>query len=119
MLKRILLISIFTLLTCSFVQAEENPVLPTSVYNPEQNYSGLFKGDRVYAFNPYEETWYGDRQFKTLSAIQCSDALTALSKKGIWVGNLDNKGRCSAPAEAGSRATGNYLNFMIKKSRAQ
>lgn len=118
-MKNSLVLLILVLLLSPFIAAaaDTNPVRALE-YSPAQTYSGIFNTDRIYFFDPQLKTWAADRQITTIDAVRCFSARGALESLGTWTGNLDSGGRCTNPAEATPRATGNYLNFLIQSKPA-
>lgn len=75
-------------------------------------YQGIYKADRLYQFNVYQETWFASPAPRLWSNLPCADARQTLAEKGEWIGVLTSTGACSGYAEAPRWGTGNYLNFL-------
>ena len=92
---------------------------PLPGYQSKLAYSGIYQADRLYQFNPYEQTWYADKVFKHWDKLRCGTARLALADQGEWQGVLAAAGECAAPGEGQRWATGNYLNFLTGGSPAK
>lgn len=123
-MKKMLKIGLFLLffslgfvpLTLASAPGKEQTQVPGD-YLPENTYTGFYRPQRVYIFNPNTRMWSPEKRAKTAN-YSCIRARLDLEQKGIWTGNLDDQSRCIGDAEAPQRATGNYLNYLQQKRDA-
>ena len=111
-MSRIVLLAILILGCATGVLAKSKDYASPPGYRPELAYSGIYRAERLYQFNPYEETWYADRTLQLWSRLSCGNARVTLASRGEWQGGLSEAGECAGNAEGQRWATGNYLNFL-------
>lgn len=110
---------ILMVISCSWANVafgdSKDPSSPEG-YQPEVEYAGLYKAERLYQFNPHVEAWYSSKTLKTVDSLSCAAARRALSIQGEWIGVFSDNGGCAGTAEGQRWVTGNYLNYLIEKA---
>ena len=115
MFRKIVLFGLLALLLPVLsAAADESASKAQPTYQPSHHYKGIYVGARLYQLDARTDTWLAHRQPPVWKGLRCRDAAFTLREKGIWTGNLSERGECYGYEEAPTFATGNYLNFLFK-----
>lgn len=102
--------------------ADERSAKPSDLEQPYESsitYEGIFNASRLYKVPSGTENVVGSRHPALLKDVVCAEARKALDRKGQWVGNLDERGRCGPSPEPAQWAVGNFLNYQSGKTTEQ
>jgi len=96
------------LITLALPALAKNPI----EYDHNIKYQGTYKTDLLYIFHWKLHFWYVDERPIRMQNLKCEEAINALNL-GTWTGNLSDNGKCIGHDEAPTRASGNYLNYLV------
>lgn len=116
-MKKLTFILLFLLLAFAVSASAKKQVENPLVYDQDVVYQGQFKATQVYVRYDTNRFWYPSKRFESTRQIRCEEASLGI-QGGLWIGNISDEGQCEDPGEAPEWATGNYLNFLLEKSRA-
>lgn len=88
-------------------------------YDASIAYEGIFNSSRLYKVPSGTEHVVGSRRPALLKDVVCAEARKVLDRKGQWVGNLDERGRCGPSPEPSQWAVGNFLNYQSGRTTEQ